>query len=125
FVDLIGFLSKIGEPGDFRVPALNYVRYWEALSVDESAIERIGEDGKDIIAREADSFSWMPMYSKVSGGLPIQEIQGELKALKFGIEVVASGIVRLNFDPEVIEQVWVDAQRHDPGADGLEVDMEA
>ncbi len=124
FVDLIGFLSKIGEPGDFRVPAYNYVRYWEAMSLDDNAMQRMEEEGKGVIADEGDSFSWMPVYSKVSGGLPLDEIQGEVKALRFGIEVLAPGMVELVFDPGLVEQVWIDARRQTPGEQGLEINLE-
>lgn len=124
FVDLIGFLSKIGEPGDFRVPAYSYVRYWEALRADDSVVERIDKDGEQIVVEEQESFSWVPIYSKVSGGLPLEEIPGEMKALKFAVEVAASGQVMFAFDPQWVEHLWVDDERYIPGENGLDINLD-
>lgn len=128
FVDLIGFLSKIGEPGDFRVPTNNYVRYWETLNADNDALDRIREEGQEVVVEDPDSFEWTSIYSKVSGSLPFSEIEGidgEMKILKFAVEVLAPGMVDLKFDPTDIIHMWIDQVPVDPELDGLRVDLEA
>lgn len=128
FQDLIGFLSKIGEPGDFRVPGNKFVRYWEILNADDAVMTRINEKGEDVIAKDSDSFRWTPAYSMVSGSLPLAEVEEtgkNLKALKFSIEVQTPGMIELKFDPSIVQEIWVDGKSVERSSGGLQINLEA
>ncbi|SFH93669.1 PVC-type heme-binding CxxCH protein [Planctomicrobium piriforme] len=68
FVDLVAFLSSLGKEGPFKIPQNRFVRKWTST------------DGQ----------VW---YSKVDGGIPINDIPG--KTLSFDILVTAPGAVAL------------------------------
>lgn len=105
FVDLIGFLSKLGETGEYRVPNEKLVRRWRTLPTNKNVIEQINQTGIKFPAQNRTELSWQPAYSKVSGDLPIEELpvlkieNGEnYSFITFELEILSSGNVDFTFN---------------------------
>ncbi|MDF1860859.1 MAG: hypothetical protein P1U87_11645 [Verrucomicrobiales bacterium] len=73
FVDLVRFLSELGKDGDFKTPPNRFIRQWQALQPHERTRDDIGHYGEKIFAEDFDGYAWIPIYSNVSGGLPVDE----------------------------------------------------
>jgi len=82
--DLFAFLSQLGRPGAFRVPAAEFVRTWEV--------------------RDARTDRWKELYATVSGHLPVDELRqlaeegSSLIDLRFGVESLRSRLDQLAFE---------------------------
>jgi len=99
FVDLVAFLTKLGEPGDFRVPATRYVRRWETIELSKDLANKFSME-TPIIAGKGAKVVTGPAYSKVSGELPTDDL-AEMKnsagkpfsIVRFEIEALTKGAV--------------------------------
>lgn len=101
FVNLVAFLSRIGETGQFRVPNERYVRRWRTVTANQELGSKLGAGGLELIARTDTKASLMPLYSKVSGELPVEELpvvkvnNKPYSFVKFELEVLNKGNVKL------------------------------
>jgi putative heme-binding domain-containing protein len=100
FVNLVTFLTKLGEPGDFRVPATRYVRRWESIELSKDLAGKFSMEGSPVIAGKGAKVITSPVYSKVSGELPVDELaemqNGASKPfsiIRFEIEALTRGPV--------------------------------
>ncbi|HYH56499.1 MAG TPA: hypothetical protein VD772_07810, partial [Anseongella sp.] len=116
FLDLVSFLSKLGESGDFRVPTERFVRRWEVIPVSEELSEKVGKEGIQAVSKE-DQLSFQPNYSTVSGSLPISELPvmeagpgTQYSFVKFQVEVLTPGEVILNFNDQSGIRSWAGAE---------------
>lgn len=105
FVDLVGFLSKLGETGEFRVPNEKLVRRWRTLPDNEEVVEQINKTGINFPVQNRTELSWQPAYSKVSGDLPVKELPvlkiedgKEYSFVRFELEVLSGGNVDFVFN---------------------------
>ncbi|RUL88318.1 PVC-type heme-binding CxxCH protein [Tautonia sociabilis] len=74
-LDLLAFLSALGEPGAYAVGPELVVRSWEVVAPTgpaAEAIRRLGIDGA--LAGDDPRLSWQPTTTLVSGSLPIDEL---------------------------------------------------
>ncbi len=101
FVNLIGFLSSLGEPGKFRVPTERLVRHWETIAPSDEINKKVRTEGVAALGKEDKKITTYAVYSKVSGDLPIEElpvIEGasnkRYSAVKFKVEVLSKGNVQ-------------------------------
>ncbi|MGX5857522.1 PVC-type heme-binding CxxCH protein [Dyadobacter jiangsuensis] len=100
FVNLVAFLTKLGEPGDFRVPATRYVRRWETIELSKELAAKFSMDAGPVIAGKGAKVTTLPAYSKVSGELPIDDL-AEMKnsagkpfsIVRFEVEALTKGPV--------------------------------
>ena len=102
FVNLVDYLSKLGESGKFRVPNEQYVRRWEAVSSNKEVSAKINNQGLEYLVNKNTELPLQSIYSKVSGGLPIEELpiieagtNKEYSFVSFDVEVLTAG--RLDF----------------------------
>ncbi|WP_026632978.1 PVC-type heme-binding CxxCH protein [Dyadobacter alkalitolerans] len=100
FINLVGFLTKMGESGDFRVPNTRFVRRWESVTADKQTANRMSE-GAFTVTKSA-KVIYAPVYSKVSGELPLDEVPvvettagKSFSVVRFEIEVLTKGSVTL------------------------------
>ena len=114
FRDLVGFLSKMGESGDFRVPTARFVRRWNVVSFDKNLVRRIGTEGVGYVVKDNAKVTYEPAYSKVAGDLPLDELPvieagagKKYTFVKFDIEVVSKGNVSLAFNSTAGLTAWV------------------
>jgi len=130
FIDLIGFLSKLGETGDFQVPNTTWIRRWQTIGNDEKVVEKINENGLDYVVQKNAKISWKPAYSKVAGDLPLEELpvhelesEEKYSFVKFEVEVLEAGNVNLSFNLKSDILVWVDQKSGNLTGDGILVDL--
>ena len=100
FIDLIGFLAKLGESGKFRVPNTRFVRRWEVVSNSGKGIVSV-----DDLIKQTEKRSGVPLYSAVSGGVPMTELSGiqvgkdkNYSLVRFDIEVLTKGAVKIDLN---------------------------
>lgn len=100
FVNLVAFLTRLGEPGDFRVPATRYVRRWETIELSKDLASKFSMDGGAIVTGKSAKVTTAPIYSKVSGELPVDdlaEMQNSagkpFSIVRFEIEALTKGPV--------------------------------
>ena len=74
FVDLVAFLSNLGKDGSFKTPPNRFVRHWQALMPHPRTRDDLGFYGPKILAEDFDGYVWIPVYSRVAGGIPIGEL---------------------------------------------------
>ena len=112
FIDLVGFLSKMGESGKFRVPNTRFVRRWETITADKQTAGKL-LGGASFIVPKGAKITAEPIYSKVSGELPIDElpeIEGNGKRVslvRFEIEVLTKGNVNLALNSTAGITAWI------------------
>jgi putative heme-binding domain-containing protein len=92
-VDLVRFLSELGKDGSFAVGQARVVRRWQASAQTTGPHDSLPEP------------VWTPVYSRVSGALPIADIPGLKQdaaatsvAIQFALEVTTGGSVRLEWN---------------------------
>ncbi|WP_332368339.1 hypothetical protein [Spirosoma telluris] len=114
FINLVSFLSKLGESGKFRVPTARFVRRWNTVSASKELARKIGTDGPGYIVKENAKVLWQPAYSKVSGELPLDELPvidantgKRYSFARFDIEVVSKGNVNLEMNSTAGLNAWV------------------
>ena len=114
FVNLIGFLSKLGESGKYRVPNIRYVRKWDAVSQNADVLRKVKDEGIGYIVKGNVKLPAHAVYSKVSGDLPIEELPTietagkKYSVVKFEIEVLTKGNVSLGLNGVTGVTAWVD-----------------
>jgi len=113
FINLVGYLSKLGESGNFRAPNSILVRRWRAMSGNEAWVSKIRKDGMDHLVDPNTKSTLLPLYSTVAGDLPIEEVpvvnlgsKGKFSFLQFEIEVLSQGYVNLMLPSTVGIQAW-------------------
>src|SRR5690554_7089856 len=74
FVNLVGYLSKLGQSGDFRVPNSLFVRRWRAISGDKDWQTKIREEGPAHVVKAEAKNNLLPVYSTVSGSIPFNDL---------------------------------------------------
>ncbi|GAB3769217.1 L-sorbosone dehydrogenase [Spirosoma horti] len=114
FVNLVGFLSKMGESGKFRVPTARFVRRWSTVTANKELARKIAVEGPVYITKDNAKAPWQPAYSKVSGDLPLDELPvvdvlpgKRLSFVRFDIEVVSKGNVKLAMNSTTGVSAWV------------------
>jgi putative heme-binding domain-containing protein len=101
FINLIGFLSKLGEPGNYRVPTAPFIRRWASIPAGKELSKKITNEGLEYLMKVNTTIPAIPVYSKVAGDLPIEELpiievnaNKRYSVIKFDIEVLTKGNVK-------------------------------
>jgi putative heme-binding domain-containing protein len=117
FINLIGFLSKLGESGKFRVPTARFVRRWNTVASSKDLVKKILADGPGYVARDNAKVSFEPIYSKVAGDLPLAELPvielnpgKRYSFIRFEIEVVTKGNVNLSLNTTTGLTAWINGK---------------
>jgi len=130
FINLIGFLSKLGGSGGFRVPTTQFVRRWSTVSASKELARKLATDGTGYIAKDAGKLPTMPIYSTVSGTLPINELPTvevgpgkRYSFVRFDLEVVSKGNVDLGFTSTAGVTGWVGSKPLKMSTQGTLIDL--
>ncbi|MFD3002451.1 PVC-type heme-binding CxxCH protein [Pontibacter toksunensis] len=114
FINLVGFLSQLGESGKFRVPNARFVRRWQAVPSNKELSKKISDDGISHIVQENAKVPFQPAYSKVSGDLPVEELpvvvtdaKKRYSFVRFETEVLSKGNINLAFNSTAGITAWV------------------
>src|SRR5437588_12971030 len=73
-VDLVRFLSELGKVGPYSVSKAKLVRRWQALEPTPSAYSLIWRTRIASVTSPDPGLVWNPVYSQVSGSLPLDGI---------------------------------------------------
>ncbi|KAA6438279.1 dehydrogenase [Dyadobacter flavalbus] len=129
FVDLVGFLSKMGESGDFRVSNTRFVRNWEYVSADKQTAAKMLSTGSFMTGKGA-KVTTQPIYSKVAGTLPMDEIPEmvnengkRFSMVRFEIEILTKGNVNLGFNSTDGITAWIDKKPVKLSENGIVADL--
>lgn len=97
FNDLIGFLSRLGASGDYRVPTARYVRRWEVLPAQAELVNATATASGTVVKATAKAY-YQPLYSRVSGDLPLADLpqvtfqdKKQYSIVRFEVEVLTPG----------------------------------
>ncbi|MDZ4698073.1 MAG: PVC-type heme-binding CxxCH protein [Rhodothermales bacterium] len=109
FVDLVAFLSRLGEPGDYRLATIPTVRGWEAAVA--------AANGAAAAVAGVGPVAWEPAFSRVDGGLPLADLteltsaEGSRHSLvRFPFEAQRAGDVVLEISSVAGVTAWLDGQ---------------
>ena len=113
FIDLVSFLAKMGESGEFRVPNERFVRRWEMASPSKVLSEKIDDEGLAFLIKENNDISFQPAYGKVSGNFPIEELpvidvgtDERYSLVRFEVEALSEGNVNIVMNSEGGIKAW-------------------
>ena len=116
FLDLVKFLSKLGKTGEYAIRTRPTIQRWRVLqSANNKA--RLGKPGKHFIKSWIINYKgnkWTPLYAKVAGGLPVNEIRKHVTAreskmfIKGEIDVTVAGDISLKILEAKGVLAWVD-----------------
>lgn len=131
FINLVGFLSKLGESGKFRVPNARFVRRWTTVSENKELAKKLSDEGLDYIVNTNAKIFSQPVYSKVSGDLPVEELpvvevssNRRYSFVRFEVEVLSAGNVDLSLNITEGITAWV-GQKQRNMSDPLVVNLSA
>ncbi|MFC5409307.1 PVC-type heme-binding CxxCH protein [Larkinella bovis] len=132
FINLVGFLSKLGESGQFRVPTTRFVRRWNAVAPTKDLSKKLLAEGPGYLVKDNAKAYWQPMYSKVSGDLPLDEVPvvdasaaKRYSVVRFDIEVVSKGNVQLAFNSTAGMSAWIGSKSLKLSPQGVVTDLPA
>lgn len=105
FVDLVRFLSELGREGDYKIKPNRFVRTWKVMGpMERDVIDHVRHVGHHALNEENPGYPWQLAFSKVSGELPLNELQ-EIKMYpwfpkiaKFTLKLDTPGTVKLGFN---------------------------
>ncbi|GAA4418378.1 L-sorbosone dehydrogenase [Nibrella viscosa] len=130
FRDLVGFLSKLGESGPFRVPTTRLVRRWEAILPTKELVAGVRTEGPAYVTKPTAKAPAQPAYSKVSGDLPLNELPlvdaGPGKPysfVRFEVEVLTPGRVRLGVNSTAGLSAWAGQKPMKFSEEGTIIDL--
>ena len=130
FVDLVGFLSKLGESGKYRVPNSRFVRRWETVYGSKELTKKLGADGMAYFVKPNAKAAYQPVYSKVAGDLPVDELPvveagsgKKYSLLRFEVEVLTKGNVHLAMNSTDGISAWDGQKPLKLAEDGLVADF--
>ncbi|WP_373511147.1 PVC-type heme-binding CxxCH protein, partial [Persicitalea sp.] len=112
FDNLVDFLSKLGQTGDFRVPNERFVRRWETAMGQADLAKKVSAEGIGYLAKTAANIPFQPVYSKVSGDLPLADLpiiaasSKQYSVARFEVEVLTPGRVSLGLNADAGVSAW-------------------
>jgi putative heme-binding domain-containing protein len=75
FVDLVAFLSALGQEGDYKISPRKFVRNWRALGeMEPQLVDQVRHLGLPFLHDSSMNLPWVPLNSLVSGEIPLAEI---------------------------------------------------
>jgi putative heme-binding domain-containing protein len=114
--DLIRFLSELGRPGPYAVGTARVARRWRLLDASEA------EAASQARPRDLGRIDGEPIYARVSGAVPIDELPRPVAWLQFQIHVSAPGKFVLKLNSADAATVWV-GERRVEARDEIPVDL--
>ena len=117
-VDLVRFLSELGKVGRYAVGKEQFVRRWQALANTPEGRRRLNRTSYDTAASDDAALTWLPVYSQVSGQLPVKALPSlvihrdndPVGFTRFALDVTTADKVRLLFADVKGLTLWVDGK---------------
>src|SRR5262245_48366615 len=107
FADLVKYLSELGKVGGPFAPSkVRVVRRWQLIEPTQANMNFFRRARVSAAAEADNPFAWSPVYSKVSGDLPLAELPkysvwtdtAALTVLRFQLDVTTAGAAKLKFN---------------------------
>ncbi|HRJ07014.1 MAG TPA: HEAT repeat domain-containing protein [Prosthecobacter sp.] len=76
FVDLVRFMSELGREGEYKIKPNRFVRAWRVMgAMTGEQIDHVRHVGLHALHEKDGGYPWEVRFSKVSGALPLNEVQ--------------------------------------------------
>ena len=122
FADLARFLTELGKLGPYAPSKARVVRRWQLI---EGTPQNMGLARTTRLAAAAEAnnaFAWSPLYSKVSGDLPLADLpklvvwngNDPLAVVRFQLDATTAGAVKLKFNTAAGLTLFVDGKPVEP-----------
>ena len=106
FADLVRFLTELGKLGPYAPSKARVVRRWQFIEPTNDNLNLFRRARVAAAAEVGQPFAWSPLYSRVSGDLPLADLpkmvvwqnSDPLAVVRFQIDVTTGGAVRLKFN---------------------------
>jgi putative heme-binding domain-containing protein len=135
-VDVVRFLSELGRTPSYRVDNRRLARRWQALEPTPETLEHLRRNRLGAAAGQHPSFIWSPLYSRVDGTLPMDDLPllasqkgaylhlPQASAVRCELESTTGGAVRLALNDPTALLLWLDGQPLD-AAGTIDLDLPA
>ncbi len=118
FADLTRFLSELGKLGPYAPSKARVVRRWQLIEGTPPNMSLARTTRLAAAAEEGNAFSWSPLYSKVSGDLPLADLpklivwngNDPLAVVRFQLDATTAGAAKLKFNSAVGITMFVDGK---------------
>jgi putative heme-binding domain-containing protein len=117
--DLVSFLSSLGRVPEWSLGTDKIVRGWEVLQNTPEGLERLFQDGPEVVSAGHGELTWGPAYSTVGGELPLAELpllnhrywhNKGYSAARFGLTAAQAGAVNLALGVTEGLDIWVNGE---------------
>ncbi len=117
-VDLLRFLTELGQPGAFEVTSAPVIRSWQVLDPLPSNIARVDADRFIADLPERRDLTWEAAYSRTNGALALESAmavpQSSLRIVRCQFDVTKAGNVAVKLNATDGLRVWLDGVAVDP-----------
>src|SRR5439155_14754209 len=125
FADLTRFMSELGKIGPYAPSKARVVRRWQFIEPTPPNMDLARRTRLAAAAEPNTGFTWSPLYSKVSGDLPIAELpklvvwsgNDPLAVVRFHLDVTTGGAAKLKFNSTAGITMFVDGKPVDAKAE--------
>ena len=123
FLDLVRFLSELGKEGPYKVQADGLIRRWRLPQLPDGFGQLINREGLRALTVDQPGVTWTPVYSKVGGELPLEEVpevslyQTAGRVVQGEIEVTTVGPMLLKLADTTGLKIWVGEKEITPAAE--------
>ena len=125
FADLTRFLSELGKLGPYAPSKARVVRRWQLIEGTPPNMSLARTTRLAAAAEAGNAFSWSPLYSKVSGDLPLADLpklvvwngNDPLAVVRFQLDVTTAGAAKLKFNNATGITMFVDGKPVEPKAE--------
>jgi putative heme-binding domain-containing protein len=116
-VDLVRFLSELGKVGPFSLPTADLARRWQYPIPYEGQVEEwYINNGQSSAPLRTSTADWTPVFSEVSGGVPLASIPSyavgdegrRVSVLRCQLDVEVGGAIELATGESGGVRVWID-----------------
>lgn len=106
FLDLVKFLSELGKVGPYAPSPARVVRRWQVIEPTKENLFLFRRTRSAAAAENDNPFTWSPIYSLVSGILPLTDLpafsvwkdSGEQSIVRCQLDVTTPGAIKLRFN---------------------------
>ncbi len=110
-VDLVRFLSELGQVGPYSIGKERVVRRWQVLLPTEDNQKRLRRDGLQAVTSNDPALAWGSAYSRVNGELPLQDAKfDQWTVLRCELDVSVAGAIVLKLNRSEGVQLWLDGK---------------
>jgi len=103
FSDLVKFMSELGKLGPYAPSKARVVRRWQMIEPTKDNMNFFRRTRVATAAEADNPFSWSPVYTRVSGDLPLADLptfnvwkdSGDQSVLRCQLDVTTAGAVKL------------------------------